>query len=113
MPYTSTFTTPAPQLEDLAALPGTLVLEFGTPWCGHCQAAQPLIEAALAQRSDITHIKIEDGPGRKLGRQFKVKLWPSLVVLRGGQEIGHVVRPASVQAVVDQLPSCEAALTQS
>lgn len=23
------------------------VLEFGTPWCGYCRAAQPLLEAAL------------------------------------------------------------------
>lgn len=107
MSYTTNFTTPAPQLEDLAALPGTLVLEFGTAWCGHCQAAQPLIQSALAQRDDITHIKVEDGPGRKLGRQFKVKLWPSLVVLRRGQEIGHVVRPQSAQAVQEQLPHCQ------
>ena len=42
--------------------------------------------------------------GRKLGRHFKVKLWPTLVVLRNGEEIGRVTRPASAQAVDEQLP---------
>mgnify|MGYP002146930425 CR=1 FL=1 len=59
---------------------------------------------ALHERRDITHIKIEDGQGRKLGRHFKVKLWPTLVVLRQGQEIGRVTRPQSAQEVEEQLP---------
>ena len=104
MSYTTTFTDPAPALEDLAALPGTVVLEFGTPWCGYCQRAQPYISQALQARSDLTHIKVEDGPGRKLGRQFKVKLWPSLIVLRQGEEVGRSVRPESSQAITDILP---------
>lgn len=104
MPYTQQFTDPAPDFEDLAQLPGTTVIEFGVDWCPHCQSAQPFIREALQDRGDITHIKIEDGPGRKLGRHFKVKLWPTLVVLRQGEEIGRVTRPLSAQLVDEQLP---------
>jgi len=28
-----------------------------------------------------------------LGRAFRVKLWPTLVLLRDGQELARVVRP--------------------
>ena len=104
MPFATAFTDPAPSPEDLADLPGTVAVEFGVDWCPHCQGAQPLLRDALQDRRDITHIKIEDGPGRKLGRHFKVKLWPTLVVLRNGEEIGRVTRPASAQAVDEQLP---------
>ena len=78
-------------------LPGATVVEFGTPWCGHCQRAQPLIEAALKDRADITHVKVEDGPGQRLGRTFGVKLWPTLVFLKDGQEVARLVRPQGGQ----------------
>ena len=37
--------------------------------------------------------RIEDGRGRPLGRSYRVKLWPTLVVLRDGEEVARVVRP--------------------
>ena len=104
MPFATAFTDPAPSPEDLADLPGTVAVEFGVDWCPHCQGAQPLLREALQDRRDITHIKIEDGPGLKLGRHFKVKLWPTLVVLRNVEEIGRLTRPQSAQEVEEQLP---------
>lgn len=104
MAFATAFTDPALTPEELAELPGTVAVEFGVDWCPHCQGAQALLREALEERRDILHIKIEDGPGRKLGRHFKVKLWPTLVVLRHGEEIGRVTRPQSVQAIDEQLP---------
>lgn len=69
------------------------MLEFGTDWCGHCQAAQPIIAASLQAHPGICHLRIEDGKGRPLGRAFRVKLWPTLIFLRDGAEIARVVRP--------------------
>ena len=81
------------------ALAGATLLEFGTSWCGHCRAAQPLIAQALAARPDVRHVKIEDGSGRALGRSFGVKLWPTLVFLRDGQETERLVRPRDGSAI--------------
>ncbi|HEU4709156.1 MAG TPA: thioredoxin family protein, partial [Methylophilaceae bacterium] len=66
---------------------GPALLEFGAEWCGYCQTAQPLIKAALAKHPNIRYIKIEDGKGKRLGRQFGVKLWPSLIFLKDGKEV--------------------------
>jgi len=84
----------APSLADVQAWKGLTLLEFGTEWCGHCRAAQPLIAQALAAQPHWQHCKVEDGPGRPLGRSYRVKLWPTLVLLRDGQEVGRLVRPA-------------------
>ena len=82
-----------PTREDVDATPGPVVLEFGNAWCGHCRAAQPLIERAFAGHAEVRHLKIADGPGRRLGRSFTVKLWPTLVFLKDGAELARLVRP--------------------
>lgn len=101
MAYTTTFTLPEPERSAIDAEPGVQVIEFGTAWCGFCRGAQPLIAGAFAAHAGVPHLKIEDGSGRRLGRSFRVKLWPTLVFLRGGVEVARVVRPDS-QAQVEQ-----------
>ncbi len=79
--------------EAVNALPGRRVLQFGTDWCGYCRAAEPSIEQELAKVPGLTRILIEDGPGRRLGRSYRVKLWPTLIFLDDGVEVARVVRP--------------------
>lgn len=95
MSYVHAYADHEPARADVDAIAGAVVLEFGAPWCPHCIGAQPLLEAALAAHEDVRHLKIEDGPGRPLGRSFRIKLWPSVLVLRDGVELARVVRPAS------------------
>jgi thioredoxin 1 len=89
------------------ALKGATVVEFGTSWCGVCRAAQPAIAAALARHPDVRHLKVEDGPGRPLGRSFRVKLWPTLVFLRDGRETRRLVRPREAHAIDQALADIE------
>lgn len=85
------------------AWPGPLVIQFGAGWCGHCIAAQPLIGSAFADHPGVAHVRIEDGPGRPLGRSYRIKLWPTLVFLRDGVELARLVRPSSVDAITRAL----------
>jgi thioredoxin 1 len=86
----------APTRAQVDALAGATIVEFGTDWCGFCQGAQPLIQQAFDQHPGTRHLKIEDGPGRPLGRSFKVQLWPTLVFIRDGVEVARIVRPVDV-----------------
>jgi thioredoxin 1 len=97
----SAYTESAPTRAEVDALPGATVIDFGTNWCGFCNAAQPHITQALAQHPGLRHLKVEDGPGRPLGRSFKVKLWPTLIFMKDGVEVARVVRPDSSQVVSD------------
>ena len=82
-----------PARGEIDALAAPLVIEFGTAWCGHCMAAQPLIESAFNDYPALRHLQVEDGPGRPLGRSFRVKLWPTLIFMAHGQEVARLVRP--------------------
>jgi thioredoxin 1 len=89
----------APSRAEVDALAGPALLEFGANWCGYCRASQAPLAQAYAGHGSVRHIKVEDGPGRVLGRAFKVKLWPTLVFLRDGQEVARLVRPTDAEEI--------------
>ena len=94
-----TYAATEPDRIEIDALLGPTLIEFGNAWCGHCRAAQPLIAAAFEKHAGIRHIKIADGPGKRLGRSFRIKLWPTLIFLHDGKEKSRLVRPADNLAV--------------
>lgn len=79
--------------EEVDALTGPVVVEFGASWCGICATFKPLAEAAFAPYEGVRHIRVEDGPGKRLGRSFRVKLWPTYVFMKDGQVVQIAVRP--------------------
>ena len=97
------YLNPGPSREEVDSMTGHTILQFGNEWCGYCQGAAPLIQEALSDTAELNYLRIEDGQGRKLGRSFRVKLWPTLVFLKDGVEVGRVVRPDSVEAIKIEL----------
>lgn len=98
-----------PTRSEIDALRGPALIEFGTSWCGHCRGVQRPLAEALAAHPRVRHIKIEDGPGRRLGRTFGVKLWPTLVFLRDGAEVVRLVRPPGREPISDALARIDVA----
>lgn len=98
MPFDPVYHEDGPTREEIDQSSGPMVLEFGAGWCGHCQGLSPTVEALLTASPQVQHVRIADGRGKKLGRSFRVKLWPTLVFLRDGQVITQLVRPTADEA---------------
>jgi thioredoxin 1 len=96
-----------PKRAELDALPGPTLVEFGSPWCGYCRAAQPHLASAMAEHPKVRHFKIADASGKRLGRSFKVKLWPTLVFLSDGKEVSRLVRPRDAAAIQEALAAID------
>ena len=92
-----------PTRDEVDQMQGNVALEFGANWCSICRGAKPDLDAALSGLPDVTRIKAADGPGVPLGRSFRVKLWPTLILLKDGVEVGRVVRPQSRAEVAEAL----------
>jgi thioredoxin 1 len=97
-----------PTREEVDALIEPTMLEFGASWCGFCKAAQPDIEAVMRRHSEVSHVKVEDGKGKPLGRSFRVKLWPTLILMDKGKEVGRVVRPNNEAEIEALFPGIKA-----
>ena len=97
--FTPDYAEDAPTLDQVNELVGYTILEFGAPWCGHCQVASPAVQEVLTEYSELRHIKVYDGKGKRLGRAFGVKLWPTLILLHNGKEVARLVRPVKVEEV--------------
>jgi thioredoxin 1 len=95
VPFAAEYRDDEPTRAQIDTSTGLMVLEFGAGWCGHCLALSPTLDAVLSQRPAIQHIRIADGRGKPLGRSFRVKLWPTLVLLRDGSVIDVLVRPSA------------------
>jgi thioredoxin 1 len=109
MTMNDTYASIEPARAKIDMLDGPTLIEFGAPWCGHCQAVQVPLASALADRPRVRHLKIEDGKGRALGRSFRVTLWPTLVFLRNGRETARLVRPGDTNAIRDALAQIDLA----
>ncbi len=96
-----------PRREEVDALAGPSLVEFGSPWCGWCRRAQPLVAEALAAHPEVRHIRVADASGRRLGRSFAVKLWPTLVFLRDGKEAARLVRPQKADDIARALAAID------
>jgi len=105
----SSYETEQPSRAEVDAMPGLTLVEFGANWCGICKAAQPSINEALRDAQHLRHLKVEDASGRPLGRSFQIKLWPTLVFMRDGLEVGRVVRPRSAADIRRELEQASAA----
>ena len=101
------YATVEPKRNEIDALAGPTLLEFGSPWCGWCRRAQPLIAQALAAHPEVRHIKVADASGRRLGRSYGVKLWPTLVFLRDGREAARLVRPDEAAEIAQALAAID------
>lgn len=103
MAMNTVYASTGPSREAVDKLEGPTVIEFGSPWCGFCLSAQPKLAAAFAEHAGVRHIKVEDGRGRRLGRSYRVKLWPTLIFLDNGKEVVRLVRPGSSEAISEAL----------
>lgn len=97
MPFTPTYQEEAPTREEINQTPGRQVVEFGANWCPHCQELSPTVESLLTSADDVRHVRVADGKGKRLGRSFQVKLWPTLVLIEDGEVVSQLVRPSPQQ----------------
>lgn len=72
--------------------PVPVLLEFGTTWCPPCRALEPVLERLAARLPDeVRVLRIDGDECPDLAKRYGVRGFPTVVALRGGEEIGRHV----------------------
>ena len=84
-------------LAAVTADPGVVLVDFTAAWCGPCKQLKPILRELAAHyrgRARVVVIDVEASP--IAAQAFRVVSMPTMVLLRGGREVGRLIglRPA-------------------
>lgn len=77
---------------------GRVVIEFFSPACGFCRAAEPEVKKvanAFGTKVAIRKVNLLDPEGMRLGRKYGVSNFPTFAVFENGKHVGTFARQGS------------------
>lgn len=80
-----------------------VLLDFWASWCGPCQMVSPVIEQIGEENDSIRVGKVNVDEQGELTMQFHVVSIPTLVVMKGGEEVNRIVGAASKSEILAML----------
>ena len=81
-----------------------ILIDFYADWCGPCKMLAPTIEEIAAGAADFLVAKINVDEAPDIAERFAVMSIPTLIVLRGGEEIARAVGLRPKDAILAMLP---------
>ena len=80
-----------------------VLLDFWASWCGPCQMVSPVIDQIGEENDSIRVGKVNVDEQGELTMQFRVVSIPTLVVMKGGEEVNRIVGAASKSEILAML----------
>lgn len=69
-----------------------VIVDFWAPWCGPCLMMAPTFEALAAEYGkSVTFAKMDTDENPQTPSRFGIMGIPTLIMFRGGQEVGRLV----------------------
>ncbi|MED5372567.1 MAG: thioredoxin [Myxococcota bacterium] len=80
-----------------------VLVDFWATWCAPCRALAPKIEAVAGKyEGQAKVVKVNTDENRKIAMNYNVRSIPTLIVIKDGEAVGHLVGNVD-QDRIDQL----------
>lgn len=83
------------QYENLILGDKPVLVDFWAPWCGYCRRIGPALDKLADSREDVIVVKVNIDEEPVLAQQERIEVLPTLVLYRGGYDLGSIVAPES------------------
>ncbi len=68
--------------------PGTVLVDFFAPWCGHCSRLSPELEALALELADqVKFVKLNVDQNRSLAQKYGIMGLPTMVIFVNGSQV--------------------------
>jgi thioredoxin 1 len=91
-------------IEQMLNCPKLAVLDFGGAWCQPCKKLEPILDEVAneyAERIVVGHCDVAKGPAT--AKRFGVMSVPTVVLLKGGQEVDRFVGLQGKPKIVEMI----------
>lgn len=69
---------------------GLYAVKFWATWCGPCKRMEPTLHQLESEFTSINFISIDVDQVPILAQKYRIKMLPTLLVLKDGQEVNRV-----------------------
>jgi thioredoxin 1 len=71
-----------------------VLMEFWAPWCHHCRALSPALDATAAELAGQVLIgQVNCDLNQHLPKKYGVQVIPTLFLIRNGETLGTIINP--------------------
>lgn len=83
-----------------------VLVDFSATWCGPCKILAPVVDEIAGDfEGRLKVVKVDIDGAQETASRFGIMSVPTLMVFKGGQEIGRTVGAQPKAAIVKQLES--------
>lgn len=81
-----------------------VLVDFWAPWCGPCRSMAPQFELAARQlKGQALFVKVNSDEAQRLSQRYAIRSIPTLIQLRGGQEVQRISGALQARQIIDWL----------
>jgi len=74
----------------------SVIVEFGTDWCGSCRIMMPIVnDTAAAYRDRVKVIRLDIDRNKQLVARYGIRNKPTFLLIKNGEIAGQIIGPVS------------------